>query len=82
MIRATTDRSDAKGRWTKKAGADLVINTQTDDFVEKVKEWTNGLGADVVIDHLGGDLLGMNMTSTTLPPVMPNLWHHDFFPEN
>ncbi len=54
---ATTVRSDAKARFAKQAGADLVINTRDEDFVERVKEWTNGLGADVVIDNLGGDVL-------------------------
>ncbi len=54
---ATTVRSDAKGEFAKNAGADLVINTRDEDFVEKIKEWTGGLGADVVIDNLGGDVL-------------------------
>lgn len=54
---ATTVRNDANGEFAKAAGADLVINTSRDDFVERVKEWTNGLGADVVIDNLGGDVL-------------------------
>ena len=54
---ATTVRSEAKGELAKKAGADLVINTQAEDFVSRVQEWTGGLGADVVIDNLGGDVL-------------------------
>ncbi|MCH7753917.1 zinc-binding dehydrogenase [candidate division KSB1 bacterium] len=54
---ATTVRNEAKGRVAALAGADLVINTQEEDFVERVKEWTGGQGADVVIDNLGGDVL-------------------------
>ena len=54
---ATTVREDAKGEFAKKVGADLVINTRKEDFVEHVKEWTEGRGADVVIDNLGGDVL-------------------------
>lgn len=54
---ATTVRSDKKGELAKRVGADLVINTSRDDFVEKVLEWTEGKGADVVIDTLGGDVL-------------------------
>ena len=54
---ATTVREDAKGEYAKKLGADLVINTRNEDFVERVKQWTDGRGADVVIDNIGGDLL-------------------------
>ncbi len=54
---ATTVRNDANIEFAKQAGADLVINTRKEDFVERVKAWTGGLGADVVIDNLGGDVL-------------------------
>ena len=54
---ATTVRDTAKGEYAKAIGADLVINTRTEDFVERIKEWTGGLGVDVVIDNLGGDVL-------------------------
>lgn len=54
---ATTVRDDAGADLTKKVGADLVINTRKEDFVQRVKEWTGGLGADVVIDNLGGNVL-------------------------
>ncbi len=58
---ATTVRDDAKGAFAKQAGADLIINVKTDDFVERVKEWTGGQGADVVIDNLGGDVLAQSI---------------------
>ncbi|MBN4054783.1 zinc-binding dehydrogenase [Nitrospira defluvii] len=54
---ATTIREDAKRDYVNKLGADLIINTRHEDFVEKVKQWTGGRGADVVIDNLGGDVL-------------------------
>ena len=54
---ATTVRSDAKGEFARALGADLVVNTQNEDFVERVKEWTGGQGADVVMDNLGGSIL-------------------------
>ena len=54
---ATTVRNDAKGEYAQSLGADLVINTRKQDFVQRVKDWTNGRGADVVIDSLGGDVL-------------------------
>ncbi len=54
---AATVRDDAKGEYAKSLGADLVINTRREDFVERVKQWTDGRGADVVIDNLGGTVL-------------------------
>jgi len=54
---ATTVRDDVKGKYTKSLGADLVINTKKEDFVERVKQWTDGRGVDVVIDNLGGAIL-------------------------
>jgi len=61
---ATTVRSDAKGEFTKTLGADLVINTRDEDFVERVKAWTGGAGADVVIDNLSGDVLAKSIEAT------------------
>jgi len=52
---ATTLRGDNKAEFVREIGADLIINTSEEDFVEKVKEWTDGNGADVVIDNLSGD---------------------------
>ncbi len=54
---ATTVRDEAKGAFAREIGADLVINTSTQDFVERVKDWTDGRGADVVVDNLGGTVL-------------------------
>ncbi len=54
---ATTVRSDKKAEFAKSVGADLVINTHHDDFVNKVQEWTDGTGVDVVIDNLAGNVL-------------------------
>ena len=52
------------GEFTKTLGADLVINTRKEDFVERVKAWTGGAGADVVIDNLGGDVLAKSIEAT------------------
>lgn len=54
---ATTVRSGAKGEFARTIGADLVVNTRNEDFVERVKDWTGGQGADIVIDNLGGTIL-------------------------
>ena len=61
---ATTVRSDAKGEFAKTLGADLVINTLKEDFVERVKSWTGGAGVDVVIDNLSGDVLAKSIEAT------------------
>ncbi len=49
---ATTVRDDNKAEFARKLGADMVINTRKEDFIQQVKDWTGGLGADVVIDNL------------------------------
>ncbi len=58
---ATTVRDDAKAEFARAAGADLVVDTRTEDVVERVKAWTGGRGADVVIDNLGGDVLAQSI---------------------
>ena len=49
---ATTVRSTAKGEMVSELGADLVINTREEDFVQGAKDWTGGQGVDVVVDNL------------------------------
>jgi NADPH:quinone reductase-like Zn-dependent oxidoreductase len=67
---ATTVRDDAKGEFAKSLGADLVINTRKEDFVQRVKEWTGGQGADVVIDNLGGDVLSKSIDAARAQGVI------------
>ncbi|MQA87465.1 MAG: zinc-binding dehydrogenase [Streptosporangiales bacterium] len=40
----------------RKLGAHTVIDYETEDFVEAVKEETGGRGADVIYDPVGGDV--------------------------
>jgi NADPH2:quinone reductase len=54
---ATTVRDEAKGQFAKGLGADLVINSRQEDFVERLQEWTDGRGVDVAVDNLGGAVL-------------------------
>ena len=58
---ATTIREQAKRDFVEAIGADLIINTTTEDLVERTKEWTGGRGADVVVDNLGGDVLAKSI---------------------
>ncbi len=53
----TTIRDEAKREFAKSIGADLIVNTAKENFVERTKAWTDGVGADVVVDNLGGDVL-------------------------
>ena len=54
---ATTVQGEEKAQFARELGAELVIDIEKENFVEKVKEWTNGKGVDVVIDNLGGNVL-------------------------
>ena len=46
---------ERKAEVARALGADVVIDRNTQDFVEVVKEVTEGRGADVVYDPVGGD---------------------------
>jgi NADPH2:quinone reductase len=46
---------ERKAEAARALGADVVIDRNTQDFVEVVKEVTEGRGADVVYDPVGGD---------------------------
>lgn len=48
--------SDEKEELVRENGADLVVNYQTQDFVEVVKRETDGRGADIIYDPLGGEV--------------------------
>ncbi|MGF1515133.1 MAG: zinc-binding alcohol dehydrogenase family protein [Elainellaceae cyanobacterium] len=58
---AATLRTPEKEDFVKGLGADLVIKTESEDFVPQVKDWTEGRGADVVIDNLGGRFLSESL---------------------
>jgi NADPH:quinone reductase len=40
----------------RQSGADVLINYQTEDWIERVKTATGGEGADVIYDPVGGDI--------------------------
>ena len=40
----------------RRAGADVVIDYRSEDFIARVREETGGRGADVVYDSVGGDV--------------------------
>jgi NADPH2:quinone reductase len=51
-----TAGTGAKLEVARQAGADVVIDYQTEDWVERVKAITDGAGADVIYDPVGGDV--------------------------
>jgi NADPH:quinone reductase-like Zn-dependent oxidoreductase len=61
---ATTVREEEKVDFARRVGADLVIHTGKEDFVERVLEWTDGRGVDVTIDILGGAILPKSVDAT------------------
>jgi zinc-binding alcohol dehydrogenase/oxidoreductase len=49
----TTSSSDAKVELARGLGAEAVVNHETGDVLEAVREATAGVGADVVVEHVG-----------------------------
>jgi NADPH2:quinone reductase len=43
------------------AGADVGVDYNEEDFVERVKEFTGGRGADVIYDSVGGDVFDRSL---------------------
>ncbi|MEH6728831.1 MAG: NAD(P)H-quinone oxidoreductase, partial [Hyphomicrobiales bacterium] len=59
MVIATAG-SDEKCEACKTLGADHVINYQSTDYVDAVKDITGGAGANVILDMVGGDYIERN----------------------
>lgn len=51
---AVTARSEAKLAACARLGASVLINYQTQDFVQEIHEATSGRGVDVILDMVGG----------------------------
>ena len=58
---ATTIRDETKRDRVKALGADLVVNSRTEQLIDQIKAWTQGNGVDVVIDGLGGPVLAQSI---------------------
>ncbi|TFE00200.1 zinc-binding dehydrogenase [Jeotgalibacillus sp. R-1-5s-1] len=54
-LKVITTASSANHEYVKSLGADLAIDYNEDDFVEKTKRFTDGLGVDYVLDTVGRD---------------------------
>lgn len=58
-----TTSSEKKANLSKSLGADEVVNYNSEDVIERVKELTDGRGVDVVIDHVGTDAWAYSLPS-------------------
>ncbi|MGI8931837.1 MAG: zinc-binding dehydrogenase, partial [Sphingomicrobium sp.] len=53
--------SDDKCAAAKTLGADLAINYNSADFVDRIRDFTGGKGVAVVLDMVGGDYVARNL---------------------
>jgi NADPH:quinone reductase len=72
VVAGTTTSADKIPALTE-AGADVVINTSTDNLVEAVMAATGGAGADVVLDHVGGQLFADALAATRIRGTVINI---------
>ena len=55
-----TAGSPEKLEFSKRQGADFVLDYKNDSWVDRVKEITGGRGADVIYDPVGGDVFDLS----------------------
>ncbi|MEV0296032.1 zinc-binding dehydrogenase [Nocardia sp. NPDC050710] len=72
LVIATTT-SGAKTEALTAAGADVIVNTETDTLADVVGRATNGVGVDLVLDHLGGQVLADSLAATRLGGSIINI---------
>ena len=68
-----TTTSDAKAHAFKEIGADVVINTRTENLADVVIAATSGAGVDIVLDHVGGDLFAHTLGATRIGGTVVNI---------
>ena len=54
-------------------GADVLINTSNEDWLDDVLKATNGEGVDILIDMLSGDYVNKNMKATKINGYLINI---------
>jgi NADPH:quinone reductase-like Zn-dependent oxidoreductase len=63
MVTSTSDRKLERAR---ALGADLTVNSRSQDWERAAREWTGGRGADVVVDSMGGELFARSLYALRL----------------
>ena len=71
----TTDSPDERCSICHDLGADRVINYESEDFVEVLKNETPNRGADVILDIVGGDYIQRNIKALAADGEV-RLWHN------
>ena len=69
---AATVGSAEKVEAATRAGTELVINYNEQNFADKVLEWTDGEGVDVVIDNVGASVFEDNLRALRLGGIFVN----------
>ena len=72
LVAATTTSEDKKAALTA-AGADVVIDTNTESLADAILPSTNGSGVDIVLDHVGGQLFADSFMVTRLGGTVVNI---------
>jgi putative PIG3 family NAD(P)H quinone oxidoreductase len=70
---AVTASSAEKLAACRELGADILINYQEDDFVQKIREATQGRGADVILDIIGAAYLARNVEALAADGRLANI---------
>ena len=68
-----TTTSDDKRPALLDAGADITVNTKTDDLVQAVLDATGGQGVDITIDHVGGKQFEQLPSATCVGGTIVNI---------
>ncbi|MGY4979337.1 quinone oxidoreductase family protein [Streptomyces sp. 900105755] len=68
-----TTTSDSKVDALKSVGADVVVNTASQNIAEAVAEATGGPGADLTLDHVGGQLFADTCLATRIGGTVVNV---------
>ncbi|MFD6895631.1 zinc-binding dehydrogenase [Rhodococcus sp. NPDC060086] len=69
---ATTTSEGKRGELVD-AGADVTVNTATEDLAATVLAATNGKGTDITLDHVGGDLFASLPVATAIGGVIVSI---------
>ena len=57
----------------KEYGADVLVDTSSDDWLDYVLKATNGEGVDILVDMLSGDYVNKNMEATKIHGHVVNI---------
>ncbi|GAA3827925.1 zinc-binding dehydrogenase [Streptomyces coacervatus] len=68
-----TTTSDSKVDALKSIGADVVVNTSSENLAEAVAAATGGAGADLTLDHVGGQLFADTFLATRVGGTVVNV---------